>query len=182
MTKNPTLRKAEQELQKELIHQLHIFYPAATVILWNDYGWRAQRIFKIFNQSQTAWDECANWGTEKSMMMMLEEETGIELCIEGNKSYHDLAFLDAKKWDGHKPSVPEQVLIRKRQKKWIQPQLMACLLLSLHRDEKWGAQRLEQFLVKMDALRLENGENENAYETLLEYRTGLSMGEVMRGM
>ncbi len=94
------------------------------------------------------WGECADAGDKKSMMQMLEEETGIEIQLTGyDKSFHELSYLDAKAWDGHAPSVPELIYIRHQKKKWIAPQILAAICISMYRDEHMGIDRIAEFIV-----------------------------------
>lgn len=145
------VRKAEAALQEELWKQYDIVYSCASIVFWRDYGWRTSRIHHRFATTQKCWDECAEYGTKKSMMEMLEDETGIELQIAGfDKSYHELKYLDASKWDGTLPTLQERIYMLHNQKKWVAPQVLACMCLSLHRDEGWGAERIARFIQLFD--------------------------------
>lgn len=161
------IAKANRELEKASVHHCNIIYPAAAHILWAEYGWRSERIFKFFKVSQDVWNECVEHGTDKSMLEMLEEETGIEIAMSGDKSYHDFAYLDATKWDGKPPTRMQLIYIRKKQIEWLPYLMIACLCLSLHRKEGWGYERIARFISFYEALKAEHGDKEKNYRDLL---------------
>lgn len=173
------LKNANKDLNQEMVKQTTIIYSSAIIILWKDYGWRKTRIMRRFQTSKEIFDECAAYGTSKSMMQMLEDETGIEIRMNGcDKSFHDLAYLDADKWDGKMPTAAQAVYIKQRMKPWIAPQLLSCLCLTMHRDEKYGPQRIAEFIHKVDEYRIEHGEDVKHYEEALKEITGIDIEEI----
>lgn len=149
------IRKAEAELERALWDQYDLIYSCAAVVFWKDYGWRTARIHRRFETTHKTWDECAEYGVRKSMLEMLEDDTGIELMLSGfERSYHDFKYLDASVWDGAPPTKQERLYMLHNQKKWIAPQILACMCLSLHRDEGWGAERIARFINQIDQERL----------------------------
>lgn len=158
--------------------QIEIMYSASAVIWWR-YGWRRLRIMRRFLTTQTVWDECADHGIEKSMLQMLEEETGIEMSLSGyDKSYHELAYMDGAAWDGKYLSLQQTVYMHQQQRKWMAPLLLACICLSLHRDEHWGADRIARFIADIDALRQELGEDPKKYTALMESETDMRRSDI----
>ena len=148
------LKKADYDLQRELKRQIDIIYPASVIVWWKEYGWRKLRIMRRLATSQQVWTECADYGIEKSMLQMLEEETGIEMTLSGIEgSWHTLAYMDGAAWDGRPLTLPQTIYMRQQQKKWIAPMLLACMCLSLYRDEKWGPERIGKFIGYVDDLR-----------------------------
>lgn len=173
------LRKAELALTAEMNKQLTIMYCSTAVILWRDYGWRKLRIGRRFSTTQKVWDECANWGYEKSMLQMLEEETGIEMQLSGfDKSYHELAYMDEKAWNRKLLTLPQVIYMHQQQRKWMAPLILACICLSLHRDEHWGADRISWFIQQIDAVRQQLGENPKKYMELMEHETDLRRTDI----
>ena len=169
------LKHAEQALSKEMNKQIEIIYPACAVVWYRDYGWRALRINRRFETSSKIWHECADYGPEKSMLQMLEEETGIDLQLTGYRDWHDLQYVDGRAWDGQLVTLPEAIYMRQMQKTWIAPLLLACICLTLYRDEHWGAERISRFISLVDALRQEIGERPDDFEELMAEVTGMEV-------
>lgn len=175
------LKKATQELNKEMDKQIDILYAASGVVWWTEYGWRTTRIMRRFQTSTEIWTECADYGVSKSMLQMLEEETGIEMQLSGyDRSYHEFSYLDGDAWDGKLPTLPELIYIRQQQKKWMAPLILASICLTLHRDEHWGADRIARFIGQVDALRQKLGENPEKHKALMREKTDLPEGEIFR--
>lgn len=176
---NNRLRKAMKECSREMTTQIDIIYPAAAIVWYQEYGWRELRILRRFVTSSDVWEECASHGTSKSMLQMLEEETGIEMQLSGyDKSYHDFVYLDGSKWSGNIPTVPQAIYMFQMEKKWLAPLLLSCLCITLHRDEGWGADRLGRFISHVDALRQEWGRDTDLYKTKLKEITGIPVEKI----
>lgn len=174
------LKNANKNLQDELFKQLKIIYASAVVVLWNDYGWRKLRIARRLTTSKELWDECAAHGVEKSMMQMLEDETGIEIRLKGyDKSFHDIQFLDSNAWDRHRPSPAELVYIRQRQLKWVAPQILACLCLTMYRDEHMSVPKIAELISKVDEFRDSNNNDPDVCLKIMNETTGLTENDVV---
>lgn len=90
------LRDAEMALQKEMEKQVDMIYSAMAIAFKRYWNWGALRIRRLMDKTQETWDECGSTN-ELSMLEMLENETGIEIRNhELGKSWHDLAYLNAK--------------------------------------------------------------------------------------
>ena len=136
------LLKAEIDLAQEQLKQINILYPASAIVLWRDYGWRKVRILRRFATSQEVWHECADYGIEKSILEMMEEETGIEMSLSGfDKSFHELAYFSKDAYDGKLLDFMQTVYMRQQQKKWLAPSILSAICISLHRDDKWGGRQ-----------------------------------------
>lgn len=89
------IEKAERDLDRELNTQTPLIYGSAAIALRKYWGWGTQRIRKVFDVTQDIWAECAGTNA-KSMIQMLDEQTGMDLRIPGSdRSWKDLAFLNA---------------------------------------------------------------------------------------
>lgn len=172
------LKKAQMELGKEQLKQIDIIYPACAIVWWKEYGWRDIRIGRRFNTSQVVWNECARYGIEKSILEMLEEETGVDMQLSGVDDWHRLAYFCKDKWDGKPLTTPQTIYMHQQQKKWIAPMLLACICISLHRDERWGAERIGKFIGQVDALRMELGENREKFAERMYEVTGYHPGDI----
>ena len=177
--KNSALKKAEKDLGQEQLRQLDIICPAVACVWWEHYGWKETRIMRRFVTSQEIWDECAA-DNDISILQMLEKETGIEMMnsVDG-KSYHDLAYFDTSV-DLKQLTVPMMIYMRQQQKKWVGPAIMAGICLSLHRDEKWGAQRILEFIEHVQTLIQVTGQDTKRYETMLTEVTGIKMNRLWK--
>lgn len=143
------LREAETALQKELDRQVDMIYSAMALALYRYWGWRSLRIRRLMDKTQETWDECGSTN-ELSMLEMLENETGIEIRNhERGKSWHDLAYLNAK-IDMGRMTKAQWIYMRQRQKDWIGPQVIACVLLSLYRKYGFGHVRCLRMMQQIE--------------------------------
>lgn len=147
------IEKAERELDRELNTQTPLIYGSAAIALRRYWGWGTKRIQRVFDQTQDIWAECAGTNA-KSMIQMLDEQTGMDLRIPGSdRSWKDLAFLNA---DINMRMLPERwVYMRRQQIKWTNAQVRACLFLSLNRAEGFGGVRIQRLTEQMDAVQAE---------------------------
>lgn len=150
------LKKAEKDLNEEMYKQVDIIYSSAAIAFaryW-DKGWGPLRIRRLFDLTQECWDECGETN-EVSMLEMVENEVGIEIRIpETDKSWHDLAFLNAK-IDMGRMTKCQWIYMRQRQKQWIGAMVMACMFLALHRKYGFGPERLLRLMSQIDDIRIE---------------------------
>ena len=165
------MKKADKELEKEITIQSGIIYPLCMYVLWKDYGWRQQRINNRMGECKKVWDECGEHSVNKSVLQMLEEETGIELQLEGMKSYHEYSFLDTGAWKGRRLTPEIYTETRKAQKKWLGMTMIAAMALALHRSDGFGAERIGRFIAALDARRQQLGEDPEAYRTMIKEET-----------
>ncbi len=171
---NKDYKKAEAQLTKEMDKQIRIIYPACAIVLWQQYGWRGTRITNRFITSSQIWHECADYGDEKSMLQMLEDETGVDLQLNGCPDWHTLQYVDWRAWDGKQITLPEITYMRQMQKQWVALELLACICLTMHRDEHWGTDRIGKFIGLVDRLRKEIGDRPDTFSEMLEEVTGIT--------
>lgn len=174
MAKNPVV-KAYSHLQKEQKTQVAIVYPSAVVVLWGTFGFRNKRIARVLAESQNVVDECAALGGVKSIIEVLDDETGIELTLPGMESYQQYASLYSEKWKGVKEhlSAPEVIYLYKRMELWIPSQMIASLSVALHRTEGFGFERLQKFISEVDAIRNQYGRDTKKYKELIREKTDI---------
>ena len=53
-----TLKKIEDELEKEMLKQINIACGCAGIALYENWGWRSRRIAKLFGEIYDIWKEC----------------------------------------------------------------------------------------------------------------------------
>lgn len=147
------IEKAERELDKELNIRTPLIYCSAAIALRREWGWGTKRIMNVFDQTQVIWEECSSTNA-KSMIQMLDEQTGIDLRIPGSdRSWKDLAFLNG---DINMRLSPQRWLYMRRQQiKWTNAQVRACLFLSLNWAEGFGGVRIQRLTEQMDAIQQE---------------------------
>jgi len=175
---NRTVLNAYKKIGVEMNKQVNIILPAAAVVLWKQFGWRKVRILRRLVTTSKVVNECGQMGPMKSVMQMLEEETGIELQLSGYPSYHEFSYLDSNKWDGKGLTKPQMVAMYGKMAKWIAPQIIAGICLALYRDEGFGAERLGRFISGLDAIRKELGEVPKSYKELLEKETDIKAADL----
>ena len=173
------IEKAERELDRELNIQTPLIYGSAAIALRRFWGWGTKRIQKVFDQTQDIWEECSSTNA-KSMIQMLDEQTGIDLRIPGSdRSWKDLAFLNA---DINMRLSPERWLyMRRQQVKWTNAQVRACLFLSLNRAEGFGGTRIQRLAEQMDAVQQEYSCNVPEIIKACKDITGVQLHSAMFG-
>ena len=171
-------KSADMALQRELHRQVGIIYSAA-IALHRYWGWGKDRIIKLADMTREVWHECAQTNL-RSMPQMLEEETGVEVQCGDGTSWHDLAFLNA---DNHKydnMNISQFLYMRAKQVRWVAPNVMSCLLLSLYRRCGFGGdKRLPRVAAQIAGVREEFGNSEEALRAACLKETGISIVDYM---
>lgn len=88
------LTKLENQMQHEMYKQIRLYYSATAIALNVYWGWQQNRISKLLKETQKAWNGCGK-DNSKSMVELLEEETGVELQNGSGKSWREYAFLNS---------------------------------------------------------------------------------------
>ena len=133
------LRKAEQQMNEEHDKQDRILRAAALITMHRRWKWREKRLLGLLEMIDEVISECGDT-KQKSMIQMLDEETGIELQIGDGKSWKELAFLNAE-IDIGKLTMPKLIYMRQQELKWIPSLITAYILLALHRKCGFGSDR-----------------------------------------
>lgn len=140
------LRQTEARLNKETSKQLDLVVHATAIALYKIDNWKQERIAKLINSTQEIWDECGA-SNDLSMVQLCERETGIDLRRDSTDTdYEDIIYLNSSSDHGEALSIYQWIYMRQNQIKWLPAQITACMLIALHRREKWGEQRLVRFL------------------------------------
>lgn len=171
------IAKATRDIQIEGEKQVRIVYSAAAIALHRHYGWGQKRILELIEETKDIWNTCAR-DPNTSMLMMLEQETGIEIRARGvDKSYHDLDFLNGTPADARPMRPAEFLYMRKRQLPWINPQITAALLLALHRIHGWSGVRDSRLLAQKDEVEQEYKWNPAQLVKACREETGINIVE-----
>lgn len=171
------VQRANKDFQIKSEKQTLMIYTIVAIVFWR-MGWRKERIFGLFKITQDVWNECADQGTDKSMLEILEEETDIEIWNPDKKSYHEYAYLDAKKWDGKPPTVPQLIYIRQQQLIWLPAMVQACFGVALHRKYGWNVVRIGRFVNDVQELRFNHKNEPKVFFEILERETGLTAADI----
>lgn len=175
--RDKAIRKFEKRMDQELEKQCVLICSAVAIAMHENWGWRKTRITDLISKAAETWHECAETN-EKSMIQMLEEETGIEIQNGSGKSWREYAFMNAKM--PVRPMNAEQwMYMRQRQMKWIAPQFTACILLALYRKAGFGAERCARAADLIRQIQEEYGFRAEAVKKACEEITGISAADLM---
>lgn len=162
------VQKAEKSFFKYQREQLRIIDVVCFLTLYR-MGWDVDKIIDRFNKATDVWLECRD--KRVSAFTLLEEETGIEIALDGEKSYTEFDQLHYR--TGTMTSA-EYIYSLHRRKRWIAPMILACLCLALRRVDNWSDEELETFVSKTSEMRRMYGEDSKKYRNLLTEETGYS--------
>lgn len=160
------IRKAEQSVVAYQKNQLRIMNVVLFITLFRR-GYNADEIVERFNLATEIWQESRQ--KRSNTLALLEEETGIELALDGEKSYTEFTQLAHRE----KEVTPEEYIYAlHRRKRWFAPMFLACMLLALRRKDNLSDEALAEIASRSDEIRKDNGEDAKVYKTLMERETG----------
>lgn len=157
MRNNKFYRKQAEDLGKKLDQetrkQICLVYGSAYLALWKNWQWRTEKLSRLIDVSYGAWDDCEELGHKKSVVQLLDEETGIELRLqEDGKSWREFQFLNGEseyKQYQRGLSYPQLIARRQGELKWAGAIIEATIFLALHRKEGFGFRRISRLLQQM---------------------------------
>lgn len=170
------MRKADQKQKKEQDRLCNIISAACFCVLWEDYGWREKRIITRFDQATAVMHEVPE--KCRSVFEILEDETGIEMSLDGEKSYHEYHALTSNETIVEIDTIEKYIANSQRQTKWIPTLILTSLCIVLHRADGWGFTRLSDFIYKVNTLRNLLGECEKPYDDYMKHVSGHTMKEM----
>ncbi len=148
-------QKACDRIETEGRRQCFLLYSAAALALARHWGKKKVTIIRLFEITGEVWHACASTNMH-SMIEMCEQETGIEVQNGSGKSWEELPYMNAT-LDTGKMSYAQWVYMRQQQVKWIAPQVMACLLVALHRKYGFGFDRCSKFYEQVQEIEAQYG-------------------------
>ena len=175
-----SIQRSNEQLDKELRKQVALIYSATAIALKRYWGWGKDRIQALMDMTSEVWHECAQTNL-KSMPQMLEEETGIEVQNGDGQSWHDLGFLNVDvdvRWN-RKTARSQWIYMRKKQQKWVSPNVTACLLLSLYRKCGFGAERCGRLVTQMIGVQNEFGRDPDRLKAACRLEAGIGIIDYM---
>lgn len=170
--------KSYRDLQAEVKRQTGTIFPSAIVALWQGFGWRQKRIADLLERVKTVLDEIGADGDERSPIEVLDQETGIEMRLDGETaSYKTKSYLFSERWkrDKHRLNAAQVIYANTQQKKFVAPNLLATFCVALHRYYGFGYERLCRFMAMVDEIRRKYNNNVDEYTELFERTTGMKI-------
>lgn len=162
-------------LEREGKRQCYIIYGASGIALYRRWNKKRLAISRLFELTSDIWQDCAATNLH-SMIEMCEQETGIEIQNGEGKSWHDLPYLNAT-LDQYRMTNTQWVYMRQQQIKWIAPQVMACIMIALHRKYGFGFVRLSRFYSQVDAIRAEYASDPDRLREECRRLTGIDVAD-----
>ena len=170
-------QKATQRIQTDGLKHCTVLYGAMGIVLWRHWNKRVVAITSLFDLSRSVWRDCAK-DHDSSMIQMCEDETGIEIQNGDGASWHDVAYLNGSLNPGMMNEA-QWLYMRQQQIKWIRPQIMACLMVALHRKYGFGFERCARIYRQIDETAQEyRSDPKRIREACLEL-TGIDVADVV---
>lgn len=168
--------KVIKDMEKEMDKWSKLYFPALALTLKRDYGYGSERLSNVFRETMDAFDECAALAEAKSMIQMLDEETGVELRNERGISYRELPYLCNDAWNGVPIYDPnKRIVLRIKQKEWIRQLILAGILLAMNRLYNFGQNRIEKLYLNMERVLREYNYKKSDIIKDCETETGISI-------
>ena len=170
------LQNVERQMNQEHDKQDRILRAAALIVMHRHWGWRQKRLLSLLEMIDEVISECGETN-KKSMIQMLDEETGIELQNGDGKSWRDLAFLNAEV-DVGKLTMSKLIYMRQQELRWIPSLITAYILLALHRKCGFGSDRCARVYAQIMETAEELGWKEKELAEACREETGIDIDKV----
>lgn len=152
MARQNALMKATRQIEVEGQKQCFRIYGAMGIVLWRYWDKRREAITNFFSVTHDVWNACAQ-DHDHSMIEMCDIQTGIEIQNGSGVSWHDVAYLNGQ--DLGDMTYEQWLYMRKQQLKWIRPQIMACMMVSLHQKYGFGFDRCSRIYGQIEEVERE---------------------------
>ena len=172
-------QKALRRIETDGIKHCINLYGATAISLWEQWGKKKDTITRLFQLSRDVWQDCAK-DHASSMIMMCEEETGIEIRNESGVSWHDVPYLNGT-LDPGEMTEAQWLYMRQQQIKWVRPQVMACIMISLHRKYGFGFERLSRIYQQIQEIEAEHNAKPERIRKACYELTGIDVADVPAG-
>lgn len=144
------VKRADDDACRKNVESAYIVLCEAGIALHRS-GWGSKRVNTFLDVVQKVEDECSA-DTHRSMVQMLDEETGIELKPDATgPGWRELAYLNEHIEVSFR-TVAQYRYMRSRQIRWIKTNFYACVFLALHRRYGWGPGRMTKLLEDMQEI------------------------------
>lgn len=172
-----TLQKAYRKIETEGRKHCILLYSATALALHRHWNKKQKAISNLFQVSRQVWKDCAA-DHDHSMIQMCETETGIEIQNGDGKSWRDVAYLNGSINPGMM-SEAQWLYMRQQQVKWVRPQVMACIMVSLHRKYGFGYDRCARIYQQIQDILDEHGNNPERIRKACLQETGINVVDVV---
>ena len=170
------LKQAYERINREGDKWAVNMYAALALALSRHHRMKEVAITRLIDVTWSAWKECAV-NSDASMIKMCAEEVGIEIQNGSGVSYTDVAYLNGQDLGD---MTYEQILyMRAQQLKWVRPQIIACILVGLHRKYGWGYTRLDRIYRQIDEIDMEYKSNPKSLARAALEETGVDVKEMI---
>ena len=146
-------KKALIDLEKALEEATRLVYPAMALAL-NDLGWSNKKIEKTCESMAAVLSDIPE---DKSLIQLLDEETGIELmCENSDRHWYELTYLNEASWNEYlrkhngRVSRAYMIQVKMAQKKWCIPMMYATVFMGLIRAFNYKHRWISQLYGNMD--------------------------------
>lgn len=170
-------QKANAGLEAEGRKQCFLLYSATAIALFRHWNKKKAAILSLFEVTGDVWHSCAETNLH-SMIEMCEQETGIEIQNGDGKSWEDLPYLNAT-LNTTRMSNAQWVYMRMQQKKWIAPQVMACIMVALHRKYGFGFDRCARIYGQIQDIEAEYGMDPEKIQKSAREITGINIYDIV---
>ena len=170
-------QKHTAAIEKEGKKQCMLLYSATALALYRYWGKKKTTIVSLFDISGEAWEKCAE-DTMHSMIELCDKETGIEIQNETGKSWEELPYLNGS-LDVGSMSNAQMAYMRIRQKSWIAPQIMACMMVALHRKYGFGYDRCSRIYAQIREIEAEYGMDPKKIHDACKTETGINVCDIL---
>lgn len=170
-------QKANADLEAEGRRQCFLLYSATAIALFRHWGKRKTAILSLFEITGDVWHSCAETNLH-SMIEMCYQETGIEVQNGDGRSWEDLPYLNASLDTGRMTNA-QWVYMRQQQKKWIAPQVMACIMVALHRKYGFGFERLSRIYSQIQDIEAEYDTDQDKIRKAAQDITGINIYDIV---
>lgn len=149
--KKKMLNRVENELKDEMYKNVLVVSGCIGIALYENQGWRKNRIANLFSEISESWGECAK-DDKMSMLEMCENETGIAVYREGYEGdYTELKYFQPR---GKTEMTIDQIIcMRQQQKKWAYSLIFASAFLAMHRLHGFGKKRILELRDQMEEVK-----------------------------
>lgn len=154
-------KRALQKTEMEGRKWVRIMLAAVCIALRREWRFGTNRLHDMLLETQSIWAECAEQ-ENVSILMMLEDETGIELKpTDDSPSYHDLVYLNGTPKEEVEMSNAAYYYMRAQQSKWMGTMMEAAMFLALYRcmDYGFSADMLKKLVTMIQEIRSEYKDN-----------------------
>ncbi len=177
MKRQDPLAKAVRRIETEgRKHSINI-YSATAIALWRHWNKKEKAIRRLFGDSLDVWNQCAK-DYDHSMIEMCELETGIEITNGDGKGWRELSYLNGSLIPD-KMTYAQVLYMRQQQLKWVRPQLMACMMITLHRKWGFGPERCARIYAQIDDIEYEYRSNPDRIRAACYELTGIDVAQTV---